>query len=94
MATPEVDVCRREVIDALVVSIVVVKFDERFDLRLQIRQEEVIFQQDAVLQGLMPSFDPALTLWMIRRPPDMPHIFVAQPLSQLARDVAAGVLVR
>ena len=57
MSTPEVDVCGSEVIDAFVISVVVIVFDECPDLNLKVCWEEVILQQDAVLQGLMPPLN-------------------------------------
>ena len=66
--SPEVDVFGGEVVDALVVSPMIIMIDECLDLGFQVCREKVVFQQDAVLQGLMPSFDLALSLRMIRRP--------------------------
>ncbi len=51
----EVDVGGRDVFEALVVALMVVVIDEGFDLGFKITGQEVVFQQDAVLQGLMPS---------------------------------------
>ncbi len=93
MAPSEVDVCWGKVVDALVVSLVIVMIDEGLDLRFQVCREEVVLQQDSVFQGLMPPFDFALGLRMVRRSPDVPHISVAQPFGQFARDVA-GAIVR
>jgi len=70
----------------------IVMIDERFDLRFQICREEVVLQQDAVLQRLMPSFDLALSLWMIRRAPDVAHFPIIQPFSQFAGDLAGAVV--
>ena len=61
----EVGVRRRHVAQALVVAGVVVVLDEDADLGLQVAGEEVVLQQDAVLQGLMPALDLALGLGMI-----------------------------
>ena len=72
MASPEVDICRGEVVDAFVISLVIVKIDEGLDLRFQICREEVVLQQDAVFQGLMPSFDLSLGLRMVPGQPDKP----------------------
>jgi hypothetical protein len=47
---------------------------EGFDFCLQVIREELIFQQDAVFQGLVPSFDLALCLRVIRSAPDMAHV--------------------
>ena len=55
MPTPEVDVCGGEVVDVFVVALMVVVIDERLGLRFQICWKEVVLQQDAVLQGLVPS---------------------------------------
>ena len=59
---PEVDVGRGEIVDALVVSVVIVVVDEGRDLGFEIAGQEVIFQQDAVLEGLMPALDLSLRI--------------------------------
>ena len=46
------------------VAPVIVVIDEGADLGFQIAREEVVFQQDAVFQSLMPSLDLALCLRM------------------------------
>ena len=92
MAPSEVDVCRGEVVDALVVSSMIIMIDEGFDLGFQICRKEVVLQQDAVFQGLMPSFDLALGLRMVWRSPDVADFSVAQPFGQFARDVAGPVV--
>ncbi len=80
----EVDVGGCDVVDALVVTLMVVVIDEGLDLRLKIARQEVVFQQDAVLQGLVPSFDFALGLRMVRCAPRVLHAFVFQPCGQVA----------
>jgi hypothetical protein len=57
----------------------IVMIDECLDLRFQICREEVVVQQDAVFQGLMPSLYLALCLRVIWCTPDVPHFFVTQP---------------
>ena len=47
--TPEVDVGRCDVVDALVVALMIVVVDEGRDLGLKIPRQKVVFQQDAVL---------------------------------------------
>ena len=64
---PEVDVGGCDVVQALVIALVIVVIDEGFNLGFEIARQEVVFQQDPVLQGLMPSFDFTLCLRMIRR---------------------------
>lgn len=64
LAAPEVDVSRGEIVEALVVSAMVVMVDEGRDLGFEVFPEEVVFEQDAVLQRLVPAFDLALRLRM------------------------------
>ena len=47
----------RDVVQALVVALAVGMLDERFYLALQVARQEVVLQQDAVLQGLVPALD-------------------------------------
>ncbi len=50
------------------VALVIVVVDEGFDLGFEIARQEVVFQQDAVLQGLMPALNLTLGLRMIHLP--------------------------
>src|SRR5271156_3578990 len=61
-APAAVGVGRGEVVDALVVSAVVVVGDERRDLGFEVAGQEVVFQQDAVLEGLVPALDRGVPL--------------------------------
>ena len=70
LAAAEVDVGRCEIAQALVIALMVVMIDERLDLGFEVCWEEVVVQQDAVLQSLVPAFDLALGLRVIRRPTD------------------------
>jgi len=65
LAAPEVDVGGREVAQALVVTAVIVVFDEGLDLSFKVARQVVVFQQDPVFQGLMPTFDLTLGLGVI-----------------------------
>ena len=58
----EVDIGGREVLQALVVSAVIVVLDEVANVGFEIAGQVVVFQQDAVLQGLMLTLDFALGL--------------------------------
>jgi len=49
LPTPKVNICGREVVDALMVSLMIIMIDECLDLRLKVCWEEVVLQQDAVL---------------------------------------------
>ena len=59
-----IDIGRRHIVEALVVALVVVVLDEGLDLLFEIAWQEVVFQQHAVLQCLMPALDLALRLRM------------------------------
>ena len=48
------------------ITVVVVALDEGADAGLKIARQIVVFQQDAVLEGLMPALDLALRLGMVR----------------------------
>jgi hypothetical protein len=50
LPAPEVNICGREVVDALVLSLMIVMIDKCLDLRFKVCWEEVVIQQDAVLQ--------------------------------------------
>ena len=58
------------------VALMIVVIDEGLNLGFEIAGQEVVFQQDGVLQGLMPAFDLALCLGMIRRAATVFHAFV------------------
>ena len=55
LAAPEVDIGRGEVLQALVVAPMVVIIDKGIDRLPEITGHVVVFQQDAVLQGLVPT---------------------------------------
>src|SRR6476661_1590666 len=88
LPAPEVDIGRREVFQALVIALVVVVIDEPADAGFEIARQVIVFQQDAVLQGLMPALDLALGLRMIGRATNMRHILLVEPFCQFAGDVA------
>ena len=68
LTTTEVNISWGQVVDALVIAMIVVMIHRGFDAGLKVFWEEVVFQQNAVLQGLMPAFDLALGLGVIRCP--------------------------
>src|SRR5271170_4678512 len=94
LAAPEVDVCRRQVCDALVVSLMVVVIDEVADLGLEIAGQIVVLEQDAVLQRLVPAFDLALGLGMEGRTTDMLDAAVLEPFRQIAGDVRGTIVAQ
>jgi hypothetical protein len=58
----EIDIRGRELVEALVETIVIVVIDEGVDLGLEITGWKVVLQQDTVLQGLMPVLNLTLGL--------------------------------
>src|SRR5690606_12912037 len=73
LAAPEVNVGGSEIVQALMISPMVVAVDEGRDLALEIARQEVVLQQDAVLQRLVPTLDLALGLRMVRRTAGVIH---------------------
>ena len=74
------------------IALMVVVVDESLDLGFEIARQEVVFQQDTVLQGLVPTFYFTLSLGVIRGSPAVLHAFVLQPFSKVARDVTGAVV--
>ena len=92
LSATEVDVGRREVLQTFVIAPMIVVLYEGVDLQPEITRQVVVFQQDAVLQGLMPSLDFALGLRVIWRTSNMVHLLIFKPISQVTRDVARPVI--
>ena len=88
----EVDVGGSEIVDALVVARVVVIGDESLDLGLEIARQVVVFQQDAVFEGLVPALDLALGHRMIGRAADVFDVTSTKPFGEVARDIAGAVV--
>ena len=86
-AAAEVDVSWGEVADALVVAMVIVVVDECGDGGLKFAFEEVVFQENAVLEGLVPAFDLALGLGMHRGAADVLH---AGPVQRIRSSAPCG----
>jgi hypothetical protein len=90
----EVDVGGCHVVQALVVSFVIVVINEGPDLAFKIAGQIVVFQQNPVLHGLMPALDLALGLWVERRSTNVIHLVIFQPFGQIARDVTRPVVAQ
>ena len=86
----EVGVGGRHVAQALMIAPVVVVLDERLDLSLKVAGQEVVFQEDAVLHGLVPALDLALGLGMHRSAADMAHLVGLDVFGEVAGDVAGA----
>ena len=91
-AAPEVDVSRGQVADTLVVAVVVVVVDEGGDGGFQGTFEEVVFQQNAVLEGLVPALNLALGLRMHRRAANVFHALVLKILGQIRSDIGRAIV--
>jgi hypothetical protein len=86
LSPPEVDACGHEIVDALVVSVVIVMIDECLDLRFQVCWEGVVLQQGAVCRVcLAPSLDVALRLRMLWPTPLTRLILVSPTLLRSSR---------
>ena len=92
LATTEVDIGRRQVVQALMVAVMVVVADEVADLEFEMPRQQVVLEQDAVLQGLVPTLDLALGLGMVGRSPNMLHAVVMEPVGQVGGDVGGAVV--
>ena len=57
-----------------------------------ITRQIIVFQQDSVLQRLVPAFDLALCLRVIRRATDVVHAALFQPVRKVAGDVRRSIV--
>jgi hypothetical protein len=55
LATSEIDVGGRQIADAFVIAQVIVVSDEGLDLGFEIARQVIVFEQDTVLERLMPA---------------------------------------
>ena len=94
LASAEVDVSRGEVGDALVISKVIVVSHELADLGFEVAGKIVVFQQDAVLQRLVPSLDLALGLGMQWGATNMVKAPVSEPFGEIASDIARPIVAQ
>ncbi len=92
LAPPEVDVDRGQIVQALMITVVVVVSDEGLDLGFEIARQIVVLQQDPVFQSLVPSLDLALGLRMVGGAARMLHISIVEPFGQVAGDIARPVI--
>ena len=88
----EVGVGGRDVAEALVVAVVVIVIDESADLAFEVTGQVMVFQQDAVFQGLVPTLDLALGLGMIGGSTDMLHSVAFEPVREVAGDVRRAIV--
>ena len=91
-AAAEVDIGGGQVAQALVVAVVVVVIDEVGDGGLELAGQEVILQQDATFQGLVPALDLALGLGVVWRAADVGDALALEPPRKIAGDVGCAVI--
>ena len=90
--TPEVGVSWCDVADALVVSMIVVMIHEVADLQFKIARQVIVFEENLVLEGLMPPLDFTLCLRVVRCPSNMTHAVILEPVSEAAGDIRRTVV--
>src|SRR6266536_6288341 len=94
LTASEVDVSRRQVVQALVVSTVVVVLDELLDALFELSWQVVVLQQDPVFHRAVISLDLALRHRVVRPAADMYDAVVIEPLAKLARHVGWTVIAQ
>ena len=93
-AAPEVGVGGCQIADALVAALVVVVLDEGGDGDLKFALQIVVFQQDTVLESLMPTLDLALRLRVVGRTADVIHAMFTQICGKVTRDITGAVIAQ
>ena len=88
----EVSIGGRYIFQALVVAPLVIVLNERLDLLLEVPGQEVVLQEDAVLQGLVPALNLALCLGMEWSAAHMARAVCLDPLGQFTSDVAGAIV--
>ena len=73
-------------------AVVVAVVDEGVEGGLELVGQEVVFEQDPVLQGLMPALDLALGLRMVRSGANMRDALAREPVGEIAGDVGRAVV--
>jgi len=74
------------------IAVMIVLADKAFDAGVKIPRQEVVFQEDEVLQGLMPAFKFSLCLLNSGRTTNMIHALVAEPVSQFTRHATRTIV--
>jgi hypothetical protein len=93
-SSAKVDVSRRQVVQALVVSTVVVVLDELVDAMFELTWQIVVFQQDLVFHRAVISLDPTLRHRVVRPAADMADAVILEPVAKLARDVGWTIIAQ
>lgn len=83
----EVDASGGQVGQALVIAMVVMVIGEGTDLSFEVAGQVVVFQQNTVRHRLMPPFDLARDLWMMRCATLMIHALTLKTIGQIGGDI-------
>jgi hypothetical protein len=92
LTASKVDVGWCQIAQALMIAPVIVMLDEPFDVGFEISGQIIVFQQNAILECLMPALDFALRLRMTRGAARVAHIAFVEPLGELSRDVGRAIV--
>ena len=92
LSASEVDVCRREVVEALVVAAMIVVVDEVGDGAFEIAGQVVVLEQDSAFQCEMPTLDLALGHGVIGLAAGVRHALVIEPFGQFVGDIGRAVV--
>lgn len=87
LSASKVDVGGSEIVEALMVTAMIVMLDEGRDLGFKVLLEEVVFKQDAVLQRLVPAFDFPLRLRVAGSAVNLVDLVFLQPFAEIRCDV-------
>lgn len=74
-----IGIVRRKIAQALVMAIVVIVIDEGAGLPFRIAWQELVFQQNQVLDALIPAFNLALAPRVVWRAGEYPELCVSGP---------------
>lgn len=74
------------------IALMFLMFDERFDLLLKVAGQQVVSQQDAVFERLVPALDLALCLGMHRCAGHIAHLVGFDIFRQFTRDIAGTIV--
>lgn len=90
--TAEVHVGLCQVVQAFVIAVVIVVFDEGCDGPLKIARQIIVLQQDAALKRQVPSLDLALRYRVIGLAAGVAHALAVEPLGKFGGDIGRPVV--
>jgi len=86
-SSSEVDVSRGQIVQALVISTIVVVLDELADAPFELSWQIIVLEQDPIFHRAVISLDLALRHRVVSPTVDVSDAFVLEPLAKLARHV-------